>query len=91
MRGIGESNTKLTKQKNGFMQLIEQHKRAAVLRQLQKIRPLEELAMVFLAQHGDEKAQAVITIGTASEYQPAETFELFLEINDLPVFEQILR
>jgi hypothetical protein len=58
---------------------------------LEKIRPLAELAAIFLAQHGDKQAQARITMGTASKYEPAETFELFLEVNGLPVYEAVLR
>ncbi len=71
--------------------LLEERERAAALRKLEKIRPLAELAAIFLAQHGDERAQARITVGTASEYEPAETFKLFLEVNGLPVYEEVLR
>ena len=53
--------------------------------------PLARLARIFRAMHGDREAQAAVTVGEVEMYRPAETFEAFLEVNHLPVYEAVLR
>ncbi len=56
-----------------------------------KIYPLPYLARIFRAMRGDQAEQKIVTIAEVEQFQPAETFSEFLEINQLPVFEEILR
>lgn len=56
----------------------------------EKYRTLGELALIFRGMNGDKEAQEKITLGDVEAYIPADTFEEFLEINKLPVFEQVL-
>lgn len=58
---------------------------------LEKNLPLPRLARIFRAMKGDHDAQAVLTFAEVEQYRPAETFAEFLEINQLPVYEAILR
>ena len=53
--------------------------------------PLPRLARIFRAMQGDHDAQAVVTFAEIELYRPAETFEGFLEVNQLPVYETVLR
>lgn len=56
----------------------------------EKYRPIEELALIFRGMNGDKEAQEKVTLGEVEAYIPADTFEEFLEINELPAFEQVL-
>ena len=53
--------------------------------------PLEQLALIHRAQHLDPEATAVVLFSEVDCYTPAETFEEFLRINQLPVYEEVLR
>jgi len=64
---------------------------ATVERRLAMLRPVPELAVIFRSMIGDLTAQAHVTIEEVSMYEPAETFGRFLEVNRLPVFEEVLR
>jgi hypothetical protein len=66
-------------------------KRAQLMRRLPELRPVTRLAEIFRAQQGDVDAQKIVSIGEASEYEPARTFEGFLQVNRLPVYEEVLR
>ncbi len=58
---------------------------------LEKYLPLPRLARIYRAMQGDHDAQAVVTFAEIERYLPAETFEKFLEVNQLPVYETVLR
>ena len=70
---------------------LQMHKTACQVRRLQKIRPINELRTIFRAMIGDPAAQAHVTVGEVAMYEPAETFERFLQVNRLAVFEAVLR
>ena len=72
---------------------LHEQKFRSLMRHLNKIRPLEELAMIFRAFHGDPWAQAMVTIGEAELYtwDVHITFTTFLRINQLPVYEKVLK
>ena len=53
--------------------------------------PVDQLARIFRATQGDKDAQAVVTMGEVMDFRPADTFAEFLEINQCPIFEEILR
>ncbi len=53
--------------------------------------PLPQLARIYRAMQGDRDAQAVVNFAEIELYQPGETFEAFLEINSLPVYEAVFR
>lgn len=53
--------------------------------------PLSQLALIFRAMQGDKDVQELVTIAEVELYHPAETFEEFLAINRLPVFEAVIR
>ena len=53
--------------------------------------PLDQLARIFRAINGDKKAQAIVTMGEVMDFRPADTFEKFIEINQCPIFEEVLR
>lgn len=56
---------------------------------MKNYRPLEELAAIYRAMHG-EKSETY-TLDDLTAYRPAETFEGFLNVNQLPVFEAVFR
>jgi hypothetical protein len=72
------------------LRTLEQHKRAVAMRRLAMLRPLPELGRIFRAQIGDPECQD-IDVRVAAMYEPGPTFEEFLRINRLPVFERVLR
>ncbi len=57
----------------------------------EKVLPIGRLARIFRAMQGDHDAQAVVTFGEIELYRPAGTFEKFLEVNRLPVYEAVIR
>lgn len=86
----------------GIAAALETHKEAAIAHRLAMIRPLAELARIFRAQRAvcgpllgralreNEDLQST-SIEELELYRPAPTFTGFLEANDLPVFEEVLR
>ncbi len=76
---------------SGALATLESHKAASARRRLEKIRPVHELARIFLAQRGDPEARRRVTVGEAAMYESAETFSEFLYVNRLPAFEEVLR
>ena len=58
---------------------------------LEKYLPLPRLARIYRAMQGDHDAQAVVNFAEIELYRPAGTFEKFLEVNQLPIYEEILR
>lgn len=53
--------------------------------------PLSRLGTIFLAMHGCKKSQKFVTVAEIEQFQPAETFSEFLDVNQLPVYEMVLR
>ena len=51
---------------------------------------LETASRIFRAMHGDKEAQKTTTILEVGLY-PAETFEEFLELNQIETFEEVVR
>lgn len=56
-----------------------------------KAQTIEHAADIFMAHKGVEDAQRKVTIAEAEEYKPAKTFEEFLIINEIAVYESELR
>jgi len=65
--------------------------RRELMRRLPEIQPVDRLAEIFRAQLGDHDSQRDVTIGEAERYEPAGTFEEFLRVNKLPVYEEVIR
>ena len=65
--------------------------RRELMRRLPEIQPFDRLAEIYRAQCGNHDAQRDVTIGEAERYEPAGTFEEFLRVNRLPVYERIIR
>lgn len=53
--------------------------------------PIEKLAKIFRAQKGDRAVYAEVTLEEVGQYCPAETFEEFLAVNQLPAFDEVIR
>jgi len=88
----GRSMRRLSKiDRQQLLTLLMRRKRALLMQRLPELLPVERLAEIFRAQHGDKEAQRTVTIGEASTNFPAETFAEFLEVNKLPVIEEVLR
>ena len=47
-----------------------------------KIYPLPYLDRIFRAMRGDQAEQKIVTIAEVEMFQPAETFEQFIAINN---------
>ncbi len=54
-------------------------------------RPINELSSIFRAQHGDRSAWGTVTVADMTGFIHADTFLEFLEVNNQPVFEKVLR
>ena len=70
--------------------LIIQERRK-LMRRLPEIQPIDRLAEIYRAQAGNHDAQRDVTIEEAERYEPSGTFEDFLRVNHLPVYEVVLR
>lgn len=55
------------------------------------VEQIEKAAMVFRAQHGDRNAYDFVTVDEATNYRQANTFEEFLQVNQLAVYEEVVR
>ncbi len=72
--------------------IIDRFLRARHTNRFELVRPIGELARVFRAQRFlDPEACRTTTIGEVSDYMQARTFEDFLRVNRLPVYEAVLR
>ncbi len=50
-----------------------------------------EASLLFLVKHCNALSHNVNPIPELAKYKPAETFEKFLEINRISVYEQVIR
>lgn len=91
MHGIRGLNATSIARWSPIARSLFEHKRRVAQLRFQRIQPVKRLAEIFRAMHGDYSAPRPVSIGEASLYQPAETFEEFLRINGIPVYEEVLR
>lgn len=91
MKRTGGSNGSSTKHWSPTARTLFEHKRKVAALRFYRVQPIHRLAEIFRAMHGDHGAQRVVTIAEVTMYLPADTFEDFLRINGLPVFESVLR
>ena len=52
---------------------------------------LTEASQIFLAMHGDKQSQEGLTLADVTRHIPAETFEDFLDVNQLKPYDFIPR
>ena len=52
---------------------------------------IDHAADIFRAHKGDKEAQEVVTLEQMQEFIPAETFERFLDINQIEAIEGAIR
>lgn len=52
---------------------------------------LDKAAQIFRAMTGDKAAQAEVTLADVEGLHHAESFEDFLRVNQLQVFEEVVR
>lgn len=84
-------NVESTKKSNREARTLEEDKRRLLMRRLRKLLPVEELARIYRAQHGDKEAQKITTLQECCDYICSDSFVDFLAVNRLPVYEQVLR
>lgn len=61
------------------------------VRKIDDVQTVKHAADIFMSHKGVHDAQRKVTIEEAEKYQPAETFERFLEINGIAIYEQEFR
>ena len=52
---------------------------------------LKNAARIYRAMNGCEIDQAIVTLCEVENFRNAETFERFLEVNKIRIFEEVVR